>query len=208
MLAASGTGVSRRADLLRLAAWFHSADSETAHRLFDAAFGAYPARHLLLGPGEQDLRAGPNTSWWVAVPVDVPVSLRERGDRTVRGRASRVPDPKAQTDRLVQQAQERTKARETAAAELPAAGALHGSRLSRAARDLLLELVPAVFTATAGGREPADHRASDLGLGLGLALRGVPVPADGTAAAWGERQIEEALLHRGVAARQTHRGSR
>ncbi|CUU56852.1 TIGR02677 family protein [Parafrankia irregularis] len=170
MLAASGTGVSRRADLLKLAGWFHGADSETAHLLFDAAFGAYPARHLLLGPEEQDLRAGPSTSWWVAAPVDVPVSLRERGDRTVRGRASRVPDTKEQTDLLMNAARERAQAREAAAAELLAAGSLHRSRLSRAARDLLLELLPPVLSATAGGEAEADHHASDLR----LALRGVP----------------------------------
>src|SRR5439155_1476134 len=93
MLTASGTGLSRRADLLKLAAWFHNADSDTAHRLYDAAFGCYPARHLLIGPEEPDMSAGPATSWWDAAPVDVPVSLRERGDRTARGRSSRVPDP-------------------------------------------------------------------------------------------------------------------
>ncbi|ADP80452.1 DUF2397 domain-containing protein [Pseudofrankia inefficax] len=176
MLTASGTGVSRRADLLRLAGWFHGADGETAHRMFDAAFGAFPARHLLLGPEEQDLRAGPSTSWWVAAPVDVPVSLRERGDRTARGRASRVPDAKAQTERLEAQAQERTRAREMAAAELLAAGGLHGSHLSRAARDLLLELVPALFTTAAGGHEEADHPVSDLG----LTLWGAPDPGSQT----------------------------
>lgn len=75
MLTATGTGLSRRADLLKLAAWFHSADSDSAHRLYDAAFGCYPARHLLFGPDEPDTATGPGTSWWESVPVNVPVSL-------------------------------------------------------------------------------------------------------------------------------------
>src|SRR6201992_1614749 len=39
----SGTGFSRRADFLRLARWFATTDDEQAHRLYDAAFGIYPA---------------------------------------------------------------------------------------------------------------------------------------------------------------------
>jgi uncharacterized protein (TIGR02677 family) len=95
LLDSSGTGFSRRADFLRLARWFAAADDEQAHRLYDAAFGAYPARHLLFGPDEPDPRIGPTTSWWYAEPIPIPVSLRERGDRTMRGRTSRVPDPTA-----------------------------------------------------------------------------------------------------------------
>jgi uncharacterized protein (TIGR02677 family) len=96
----SGTGFSRRADFLRLARWFATADDEQAHRLYDSAFSAYPARHLLFGPDEPDPRVGPTTSWWHAEPVPVPVSLRERGDRAMRGRTSRVPDPTADRLRL------------------------------------------------------------------------------------------------------------
>lgn len=164
MLTASGTGLSRRADLLRLATWFHGADSETAHRLYDAAFGCYPARHLLFGPDEPDLSVGPATSWWDATPVSVPVSLRERGDRTARGRSSRVPDPGADAERLLASARERSEARRAAAAELLAAGALHRSRLSRAARDLLLEKLSTVFVAVSTATSPVEHRDTDLGL--------------------------------------------
>jgi uncharacterized protein (TIGR02677 family) len=166
MLAASGTGVSRRADLLKLAGWFHRVDSDTADRLFDAAFGCYPARHLLLGPEDLDLYAGPGISWWESSPVEVPVSLRERGDRSSRGRTSRVPDPGAVTDRLLTQAQQQAQARRTAAAELVAIGALHRSRLSRAARDLLLDKLSVLFASTTNGGGAVEHRDSDLGLVL------------------------------------------
>ena len=176
MLTASGTGLSRRADLLKLAAWFHTADSETAHRLYDAAFGCYPARHLLTGPEEPDLSAGPGTSWWDCAPVDVPVSLRERGDRAARGRSSRVPDPGADAQRLLARAQRQSEARHAAAAELLAAGSLHRSRLSRAARDLLLDKLSVLFAAVSAGRAAVEHRDADLG----LLLRATPAKGQAT----------------------------
>jgi hypothetical protein len=164
MLTTSGTGLSRRADLLKLATWFHAADSDTAHRLFDAAFGCYPARHLLIGPEEPDASAGPGTSWWEAAPVDVPVSLRERGDRTTRGRSSRVPDPGADSQRLLARARQRDEARRAAAAELLAAGSLHRSRLSRAATHLLLEKLSALLTDVSMRAATVDYPDTDLGL--------------------------------------------
>ncbi len=176
MLTASGTGLSRRADLLKLAAWFHTADSDAAHRLYDAAFGCYPARHLLIGPDEPDGSTGPGTSWWESAPVDVPVSLRERGDRTVRGRSSRVPDPGADAQRLLALARRQGEARHAAAAELVAAGSLHRSRLSRAARDLLLDKLSALVAAVSTGGAVAEHRDADLG----LLLRAVPAKGEAT----------------------------
>jgi uncharacterized protein (TIGR02677 family) len=175
MLTASGTGLSRRADLLKLATWFHTADSETAHRLYDAAFGCYPARHLLIGPDEPDMTAGPATSWWDSAPVDVPVSLRERGDRTARGRSSRVPDPGAEAARLLARARQQSEARHAAAAELVAAGTLHRSRLSRAARDLLLDKLSTLFATVSMSDTVVEHHDADLG----LLLRATP--AKGTA---------------------------
>lgn len=139
MLAAAGTGVSRRADLLRLATWFDEADAATAHRIFDAAFGAYPARHLVGGPDEDTGRAGATTSWWDSDPVDIPLSLRERGDRTARGRASKVPDPSLDRERLLAEARAEADRKRAAAAELVAAGNLDGAHLTPAARELLLD---------------------------------------------------------------------
>ncbi|HEY1616100.1 MAG TPA: TIGR02677 family protein [Streptosporangiaceae bacterium] len=167
LLDSSGTGFSRRADFLRLARWFAVADDERAHRLYDAAFGAYPARHLLFGPDEPDPRAGPTTSWWHAEPVPVPVSLRERGDRTMRGRTSRVPDPTADRLRLTAEAAREAEQRKAAAAELALAGALHGATISPAARDLLLDLVGMLLAQQ--GEQVTDRDA-------GLRLRAVAGP--------------------------------
>jgi len=167
LLDSSGTGFSRRADFLRLARWFAAADDEQAHRLYNAAFGAYPARHLLFGPDEPDPRIGPTTSWWHAESVPIPVSLRERGDRTMRGRTSRVPDPTADRLRLTAEAEREAEQRQAAAAELALAGALHGAAISPAARDLLLDLVGALLAQQ--GEQVTDHDA-------GLRLRAVPGP--------------------------------
>ncbi|MFG2463426.1 TIGR02677 family protein [Streptomyces sp. NPDC048523] len=141
MLTPGGTGGARRSDLMHLAGLFAQASVEEAHRGFSAAFGAYPARHVSFGPEEAGSRDTASTSWWDASPVDVPVSLRERGDRTARGRTARVPDPGLDITRLQEEAAQELAARRTAGAELAAAGVLDGVLLTPAARDLLLELV-------------------------------------------------------------------
>lgn len=161
LLDSSATGYSRRADLLRLARWFAAATDDDAHRLAAATFATYSCRHLLLGPAEPDPRVGPGSSWWTAEPVDVPVSIRERGDRTIRGRASRVPDTTADRRHMLLVAAREAEQRSVAAAELASAGALHETRLSPAARDLLLELL-----GTHLARQQDDVRDDDLGIVL------------------------------------------
>jgi acyl-CoA reductase-like NAD-dependent aldehyde dehydrogenase len=122
----------------------------------------YPARHLLFGAEEPDPRIGPTTSWWDADPVQVPLSLRERGDRAVRGRTSRVPDPTADRLRLNAEAEKEAEQRRAAAAELAMASTLDGATISPAARDLLLELVADLL---------ARHRAEVTDHDVGLQLR-------------------------------------
>jgi uncharacterized protein (TIGR02677 family) len=167
LLDSSGTGFSRRADFLRLARWFSAADDDSAHRLYAAAFGTYPSRHLLFGPEEPDPRIGPTTSWWDSDPVHVPVSLRERGDRAMRGRTSRVPDPTADRLRLTAEAQREAEQRQAAAAELALTGSLHRATISPAARDLLLDLVADLL---------ARHRDETVDHDAGLRLRAIPGP--------------------------------
>lgn len=164
MVAAPGTGVSRRADMLKLAGWFATADTDTAHRLFDATFAAYPSRHLLLGPEELNVRGTATQSWWESDPVDVPVSLRERGDRTARGRTSRVPDPGLDRERLLAAAEERAQRRRAAARELSAAGTLNGARVSRAARAVLLYKLGPLLAAAGPDAAMIESTDSDLDL--------------------------------------------
>lgn len=173
MLASAGTGASRRADLLRLATWFDQADTTTAHRIFDAAFGAYPARHLHGGPDEDTGRANATTSWWDTDPVDIPLSLRERGDRVARGRASRVPDPNLDRALLLTQAHEEALRKHTAAAELIATADLDGATLTPAALSLLLDLLAHIIATHQDLDGPATTTDTDLGLRITL----TPTPA-------------------------------
>lgn len=103
-LSRSGVGgSSRRADYLRLAAWFDEAAARPAElpRLGAAAFGLFGCRHLGGTPGDDADPVPTTTSWWDAPPAPVPVSLRERGDTTNRGRSAQVVDRSQQREHLL-----------------------------------------------------------------------------------------------------------
>ena len=97
-------GSSRRADYLRLATWFdeanHDRPGELPH-LAAAALGLFPCRHLGAVPGDDADPVPTSTSWWDAPPAPVPVSLRERGDATSRGRSAQVVDRSQQRAHLL-----------------------------------------------------------------------------------------------------------
>ncbi|GAA3417248.1 hypothetical protein GCM10018952_48500 [Streptosporangium vulgare] len=101
-----------------------------------------------MGPDEVGGRATASTSWWDAGPVDVPVSLRERGDRAARGRTARVPDPGLDRERLLAEADEEVARKAGAAAELIAVGDLSEARITRAACELLLDKLSDLLAVT------------------------------------------------------------
>ncbi|MDI2125099.1 TIGR02677 family protein [Yinghuangia seranimata] len=193
MIRSSHSGQSRRGYLLRLARWFDRADEATAHDLFAAAFGLYPARHLAY-PGDLDRPEPATTSWWTGPVVDVPVALRERGERIARGRAAAVEDHAAQKEKLLSEAAERARLRAAAAAELrSAAGRLEDIRLSGAAHSLLLELLAtALGNAQAGALDGAEARVPHLG--IGLRVRPVPGYVLRLATAEGHFELEGLAL--------------
>lgn len=91
-LLATGGKVTRRAELLRIAAAVENAGSDDeAWRRWCAATGLWSARHL---PGCPPEPAGSpaRTSFWDAPPVPIDVTLRKRGARATRGRPVQVPD--------------------------------------------------------------------------------------------------------------------
>ena len=145
-------GSSRRADYLRLAAWFDEAsgDHTDLPQLAAAAFGLFPCRHLGTVPGDDADPIPATTSWWDAPPAPVPVSLRERGDTTNRGRSAQVVDRSRERAHLL--ARRRADEERAAAARdelLRAAGTdgavADGTRLSaRGLRALQQVLGPAV----------------------------------------------------------------
>ncbi|WP_328870956.1 TIGR02677 family protein [Streptomyces sp. NBC_00287] len=173
MLRSASGEMSRRKDLLRLAAWFDAAEPEEAHDIAVAAFGLYGARHLGVAP-DPDRSVPAYVSWWTGPVVDVPVALRERGSRAPRGRAAAVEDHGEQKRRLMEQAREQAAAREAAAAELrSASGRFDQVRLGSAAMRLLLELLTtalgnAQLHKGAGDFQLGSAQAGDVDLGIRL----------------------------------------
>lgn len=85
----------RAADFRTLARWFAEAESEAdAHRLWRAAFGLAPARHLTVD--EESLAArdadpvSPATSWLTAPPLLISARLRATGSFRKKGQPPRV----------------------------------------------------------------------------------------------------------------------
>ncbi len=173
MLRSASGEMSRRKDLLRLAAWFDAADPEDAHDLAVAAFGLYGARHLGVAP-DPESSVPAYVSWWTGPVVDVPVALRERGSRAPRGRAAAAEDHSEQKRRLLEHAREHAEARQAAADELrSAAGRFDQVRLSAPAMRLLLELLTAALGNAQLHKDAGDFlldgaQAGDADLGIRL----------------------------------------
>lgn len=90
LLAVGGT-VSRKADLVKLAHAIEAApDAEAAWRIWASATSLYAGRHLRVPAPEpeQPMR----TSVWDAPPAAVSSRLRAQGQRSLTGRAQRMPD--------------------------------------------------------------------------------------------------------------------
>lgn len=140
--ATSGGGPQpgRRAELVKLAAWFDDSTPDTAHMLAAAAFGLYPARNLLPAPdhdGDDE-----HTPWADGPVTEVAVNVRSRGDRAARGRTSRIVADPLGRERLLTEARRADSRRRSAAAELAgAAGQLEQVTLSADALRALCELL-------------------------------------------------------------------
>ncbi|MEO3860541.1 TIGR02677 family protein [Acrocarpospora sp. B8E8] len=107
----------RSADFRVLARWFAEAsDEEAMHRLWRAAFGLTPARHLTVTPATleewRDLPA--SIPWNAAPPIRISPQLRRTGSYERRGKPNKVTD-RSQGRRLLREHAER-EAAETAAA--------------------------------------------------------------------------------------------
>lgn len=90
LLAVGGT-VSRKADLLQLAAAIESAtDDEAAWQLWCTATGLFPARHFTTPTPE--ITGGQRTSTWDAPPAVISRRLRTQAARSLTGRASHIAD--------------------------------------------------------------------------------------------------------------------
>ena len=145
----SGIGMgstSRRADFVRLARFLAEARGpEEAHQLATAAFGLVGARHVGVESGDADDPVPSSTSWSDGPKVAVPVAMRERGDTSMRGRASPMRD-RSQEKQLLRLRREQEAARQqrTSVELLEAAGrdgSIDGAELSAAAFTRLQDLI-------------------------------------------------------------------
>ncbi len=132
---------SRRADFLRLARIFHLAESDTVPQLAVAAFGLHPPQHLGILAEDTLDPVSHATSWWVAPRACVPVSIRERGDTTNRGRPTPVADRSAEQELIRRRRAAEQQARERVDVELLEIGSLDGATLSQPAMYRLLGLL-------------------------------------------------------------------
>ncbi|HSR83510.1 MAG TPA: TIGR02677 family protein [Streptosporangiaceae bacterium] len=173
----------RSADFRVLARWFAEApDDEAAHRLWRAAFGLCPARHLSVtsetADAWRDLSHG--MAWRDAPPIRISPQLRKTGTYERRGKPSQVRDRSA--DRELLRGQAEREAAETAAARrrLGTAGPTLLSALdaldTRAFR-LFLALLGDALAARMPGDTEVKTVTSDGTLEVRLSL----VPDGGTA---------------------------
>ncbi len=155
---------SRTTDLLRLAGWFDelgstAAGEDRAHRLFQAAFGMFGARHLDGLEADPEL-VQPGVSWWEAPPVAVAPALRATGRQHVTGRTAQVVDHSrakrflAERHRRERESRAADLARFAGRGPLPLAGL---PVLSAGELALLLDLLDRLLTASPS---PAGERAA------------------------------------------------
>jgi uncharacterized protein (TIGR02677 family) len=145
---------SLRDDLTVLARWFAAAPTDDdAHRLFNAAFGLWPARHHHLLPDDpEDVTS--STPWVEAPAVPVAATLRSSGSTQSRGRSAPIGDPAAA--RAARQAEQAARLAESVAVRrhlltrgrvpLAVFGELDLDRF-----DALLELLAAALAAPRAG---------------------------------------------------------
>lgn len=175
-LAAVGGHVSRRAELLTLAARIETANNDaTGWRLWAAATGLYSTQHLAVASPQPAHGSGP-VSFWDAPPAPIALRLRLQGTRALTGRPARIPDRSAGRAAARQaHAQARRAAAEMRAAMLSRSG----TRLSEWAGvdavqlETLLHMLSALVATRPG---PDGSRTATTGDGLWL-VRSDPAPA-------------------------------
>lgn len=97
--------IDRSNDFRVLARWFAEADSDAeAHRLWRAAFGLSPARHLIINDETLDdheaFDVRPNTSWLDAPPLRIAMRLRDYTAELPAVSMSRIIDRTAEKEKL------------------------------------------------------------------------------------------------------------
>lgn len=149
---------SAAADFRALARWFAASATEAdAHRLFNAAFGLWPARHAHLGHEDDDLI--PSTeSWAQAPPVPVSPQLRRSGRNQHIARTGRVRDVDELRERRRVEARRERAELEAAWRQLATSGPVRLSSLGALDHDTFRRLLDLIGRALAARPDTTGTR--------------------------------------------------
>lgn len=153
---------SRRADFLRLAHIVHVADPDLVPTLVAAAFGLHAANHFGVLAEDTADPVATSTSWWDAPRAPIPVSIRERGDTTNRGRPTPLVDRSVEQEFVRRRRDAERRSRERVDSELLAAGSLDGATLSMQAMARFQQLLGRSSHRSATGSN--EREVTDSGL--------------------------------------------
>lgn len=154
----------RSADFRTLARWFARApDDAAAHRLWRAAFGLCPARHLTVTSATRESWESdpptPNTAWAEAQPLRISPQLRRSGSYERRGQLHRLIDRSGARALLAERAREEAEQAAIARSVLATGGEIRLSDLKpldqRVFRMFLALLGDALATRVPGASEVA-----------------------------------------------------
>lgn len=159
----------RIADLRTLARWFAEADTDAeAHRLWMAAFGLTPSRHLTVDAeslAEREARpVRPQTGWADAPTLRITPRLRLTGHYSRKGAGKAVVDRSQEKAYLAAIVQEEAKQLEAARADLATRGRTRLSGLgplSTPSFNLFLELLGDALTARTEEGQQIEVRSTD-----------------------------------------------
>jgi uncharacterized protein (TIGR02677 family) len=188
------TRIDRSNDLRALARWFaETASDADAHRLWRAAFGLNPSRHLSTNDETLDAfesaRTPANTSWFDAPAMRVSIRLRTTGSHTKRGRVHSIADRSEEKERLAKLAVEEAAQIQKAQNRLARGRRMRLSdigELDRAEFELFLDLLGEALTMKYSPRDMVETVSSDGLLRIVLEpvehepVTAVIVTADGT----------------------------
>jgi len=166
----------RSADLRTLARWFAQAeDDRAAHRLWHAAFGLTPARHLRVDEQTLDDRGqnpvSPSTSWFDAPPVHISPKLRRTGHQAHRGAPARVIDRSEERAKLTSIAAREARQLAAARASLANGRRLRLSEMDELevnAFDLFLDLLGEALSRKIGPSDAVNATSVDGSLRITL----------------------------------------
>lgn len=163
------TRSDRFTDWQTLALWFAEAPSEDdTHRLWRAAFGMAPARHLQINQETLDRRdqagEGPRIPWMEAEPLWVNPRLHVNGRVTVRSQATAVVDQSKAKSELARLEADEAEQIERAQRQLASGRPMRLSDfglLDPATFNLLLDLLGEALATRTDPRQPAEAASMD-----------------------------------------------